>query len=63
MPPYAYYKKHRLIRAAAIIILGEKNMEAVANEVGYESASKFAIAFKELFGVRPKHFISCLQKR
>ncbi len=56
--PYALQKRDRMLRAASSILLGASNMGAVAESVGYSSESKFAKAFKEEFGCRPKHFRS-----
>jgi len=54
--PYALQKRDRMLKAASSMLLGATNMGNVAESVGYESESKFAKAFKEEFGCRPKHF-------
>ncbi len=56
--PYALQKRDRMLRAASSILLGAASMGTVAESVGYSSESKFAKAFKEEFGCRPKHFKS-----
>ena len=43
---------------AALLMTGETSIQRVASRVGYSSGSKFAIAFKKQYGVRPKHFLS-----
>ncbi|MBQ7405855.1 MAG: helix-turn-helix transcriptional regulator [Candidatus Methanomethylophilaceae archaeon] len=54
--PYAFHKRHRMMCAAAMIILGERRMNEVSAMAGYSNESKFAGSFKSLFGCRPKHF-------
>jgi AraC-like DNA-binding protein len=61
--PYSFLRKHRLYAAAGMLILGKRNMKQIASAIKYESESKFAIAFKAQFGVRPKHFLSYLTER
>jgi AraC-like DNA-binding protein len=63
MPPYNFYRMHKLYRAAGLILLGENNMTKVAEMTGYESPSKFAIVFRKIFGVRPKHFRGFVMER
>ena len=58
MAPYAYFKRTRLQMGAALLMTGETNIQKVASRVGYSSESKFAIAFRKQYGVRPKHFLS-----
>ena len=60
--PYSYFKRTRLQMAASLILTGDTNMMNVASRVGYASESKFAIAFKKQFGVRPKHFLAHIQE-
>ncbi|MBO4357694.1 MAG: AraC family transcriptional regulator [Candidatus Methanomethylophilaceae archaeon] len=60
MPPYAFHKYHRLLKAGGLLLTGETNMETVAYKVGYVSESKFAESFKRQFKIRPKHFRECL---
>ena len=58
--PYAYFKRTRLQMAAALLMTGNTNIQKIASRIGYSSGSKFAIAFKKQYGVRPKHFLSHL---
>jgi AraC-like DNA-binding protein len=60
--PYLYFKRTRLQMAAALILTGDSNMMEVASRIGYASESKFAIAFKKQFGVRPKHFLAHIKE-
>ena len=39
-----------------MLMLGERNMGAVAKAIGYATENKFATAFRKEFGFRPKHF-------
>lgn len=54
--PAAYAKSMRLSVAAGRILAGCGNMSTVAASIGYSSESKFATAFKEQYGIRPKHY-------
>ena len=54
--PYSLQKHYRLIAAGSRMLLGERNMGRVAESVGYEKENKFATAFRNEFGFRPKHF-------
>ena len=60
--PYAYFRRTRLQMAAAALLTGDRNIQKVATMVGYVSGSKFAIAFKKQFGIRPKHFLDSIEK-
>ena len=62
MTPYSYFKRTRLQMAAALLLTGDTSIQVVASRVGYASESKFAMAFKEQYGVRPKHFLSHLKE-
>ncbi len=54
--PYAILKRRRMLESACSLLLGESDMKTVAEYAGYMSESKFAKAFKQEFGCRPKHF-------
>jgi len=54
--PYSMQRHQRLLRAGSMLMLGERNMEAVARSIGYATENKFAAAFRKEFGFRPKHF-------
>jgi len=50
---YQYLKQYRLEEAAAALQNSEVSVEEVAYLAGYQSASKFAEAFRTRFGVTP----------
>lgn len=54
--PSMFVRSQRLARAAGDILAGSTVMKDVAARAGYSSESKFAISFKELYGIRPKHY-------
>ncbi len=54
---FAYMRAYRMNRAAVLLRTGrEKNIAEIAGQVGYESPSKFAIAFKEVMGKSPLEY-------
>ncbi len=56
--PYAFQKHHRILQSAVALATGDERMTEVARRFGYTKEGKFAKAFKEEFGIRPKHFRS-----
>lgn len=56
VPPYAYLKAFRMERAAQLLRETDRRIADVALEVGYESPSKFAAAFKQQFDVTPSAY-------
>lgn len=51
-----YQKKVRMEKAAEMLRDTRINIDRIAAEVGYLSASKFGIAFREYFGVSPSQY-------
>ena len=49
----AHMKEHRMEKAAALLRETDMSVAEIAGQVGYESQSKFAAAFKEQFGQLP----------
>ena len=49
----AHLKEHRLERAAQLLRESDASIADVARQVGYESQSKFTVAFKEQYGQLP----------
>lgn len=43
-------------KAAVLLRESEKSISQIAKMVGYESQSKFTIAFQDFFGVLPKEY-------
>ena len=56
MPVYHYLREYRLEQAAVELSRSEKRVVDVAMDAGYDSASKFAAAFRERYGVTPSAF-------
>jgi AraC family transcriptional activator of pyochelin receptor len=50
---YGYLRRHRLEEAHRLLLQGRYDVTEVALRVGYANPSKFAAAFKALFGVSP----------
>jgi|GEM_PF-4048787 len=54
--PYALQKYYRILRSAVDLVMTDDSITDVARRFGYSKEGKFAKAFKEEFGIRPKHF-------
>ncbi len=52
----AHIKKHRMEQAAKMLSETDKNISEIAQAVGYDSQSKFTVAFKSFFQVLPKDY-------
>lgn len=53
--PYAYLKQYR-INSATIMLKENKSIGEIAGLVGYQNASKFSKAFKDIKGVSPREY-------
>ncbi len=56
LPPYKYLKKIRMNHAAVLIKQGKYSISEVGGLVGYQNASKFSSAFKDVMGVSPREY-------
>ncbi|WP_330671547.1 helix-turn-helix domain-containing protein [Anaeromicrobium sp.] len=58
---YAYMRACRMNQAAVLLRQSRANIVSIAGRVGYESPSKFSVAFKSIMGKSPleyrKHFV------
>ena len=54
--PYAYLKHYRMNSAAVQLRESNESINQIALSLGYSSASKFARAFRDVFGVLPKDY-------
>ncbi|MDO4492761.1 MAG: metalloregulator ArsR/SmtB family transcription factor [Clostridia bacterium] len=52
----AHMRTHRLERAAALLKTTDREVTEVAKAVGYDSAARFATAFRENFGETPSEY-------
>jgi AraC-like DNA-binding protein len=58
MSPIQYQKQLRLLEARRLMFAGGRNVESVAFDVGYVSASQFSREYTRMFGKSPRHDIS-----
>ena len=54
--PYAYLKHYRMNSAAGQLRESNESINQIALSLGYSNASKFARAFRDVFGVLPKDY-------
>ena len=54
--PYAYLKHYRMNSAAVQLRESNESINQIALTLGYSNASKFARAFRDVFGVLPKDY-------
>ena len=54
--PYAYLKHYRMNSAAVQVRESNESINQMALSLGYSNASKFARAFRDVFGVLPKDY-------
>ena len=54
--PYAYLKHYRMNSAAVQLRGSNESINQIALSLGYSNASKFARAFRDVFGVLPKDY-------
>lgn len=52
----AHIKEHRMEKAAELLTKTDKTVKEIAEEVGYESQSKFSAVFKDFFNVSPLEY-------
>ncbi|MCT4543811.1 MAG: AraC family transcriptional regulator [Vallitalea sp.] len=60
---FAYLRKYRINKATMLLRTTDLNIAAVANEVGYNSPSKFSAAFKKEIGINPLEYRNTRMKR
>ncbi len=54
--PYAYLKKYKMDIAAQRLAESDDSVLDIAAELGYSNASKFAAAFRSVYGMLPKDY-------
>ena len=56
-PVYQYVKRYKM-KAAAELLISENNLNIaeIAQRLGYDNASKFSSAFRDIMGVTPQHY-------
>ena len=56
-PIYTYIRRHKMNVAASMLVTDrKKRIIEIASAVGYDNPSKFAAAFKEIFGMPPTEY-------
>ncbi|MBR1912672.1 MAG: metalloregulator ArsR/SmtB family transcription factor [Treponema sp.] len=59
----AHIKKHRMEKAAELLVSTDLSVNEIARLVGYESQSKFSATFKDFYAVTPNEYKkSCTKK-
>lgn len=53
MPPYAWLRKQRIMKAMTLLRDPRLNIAAIADAVGYDNLSAFGVAFKKVTGKAP----------
>ena len=56
MPVYHYIKEYRLEQAAVELVRSAASITDIAQNAGYDSASKFSEAFKKRYGATPSQY-------
>ncbi len=59
IPVYSYLRRIRIQKAAELLLETDSTILAVAGQVGYDNASKFAAAFKAVTGLSPSEYRRC----
>ena len=56
MPPYAYWTKRQMERAAASLLESDKSVTDIADWLGYTSIHHFSKQFAAYYGVSPSAY-------
>ncbi len=56
IPPYEYLKKIRMNHAASLLRQDKCSIGDIAGKVGYQNASKFSKAFRDVMGATPSEY-------
>ena len=56
MSLYAWFKSQRMQAAADALRNSRDSILKIAGDYGYENASKFSAAFRDVFGVSPREY-------
>jgi len=54
--PYGHLRHCRLRQARRLLMISDRSVEQIAEQVGYTSRSRFASAFRQEYGLNPKVF-------
>ena len=53
---YHYIKEYRLEQAAVELVRSDKSVTQIAQNAGYDNASKFSECFKKRYGITPSQY-------
>ena len=56
VPVYRYVKEYRLEQAAVELVRSKKPITQIAQNAGYDNASKFSEAFRKRYGMTPSQY-------
>ena len=56
VPVYHYIKEYRLEQAAVELVRSDRPVTQIAQNAGYDNASKFSECFKKRYGVTPTQY-------
>ena len=56
MPIYAWFKRERMLSAARDLVETQDSILKIAGDYGYENASKFSGAFRDVLGISPREY-------
>ena len=56
VPIYRYLKEYRLEQAAVELVQSGKSITVIAQNAGYDNASKFTETFKKRYGTTPSNY-------
>ncbi len=56
MPPKRYIRRVKLYKARTMLRTTDKSISEIAHSIGYINTSKFAEAFRNIFGESPSNF-------
>ena len=56
VPIYHYIKEYRLEQASVELVKSKKRITEIAQDAGYDNASKFTAAFKQRYGMTPSQY-------
>ena len=56
VPVYHYIKEYRLEQAAVELVQTAKPVTQIAQNIGYDNASKFSECFKKRYGLTPSQY-------
>ena len=51
-----YVKRRRMEEAAVLLGRGGRSVTEIAESVGYQNASKFSAAFRDIYGMSPLEY-------